>query len=315
MRRRLHEPTRALGLGFGFCLALAACDSADELVIDDLAEGDDAEDPGEGPPSDLPSYEPRFESESDLESEPEPCASQGETRTCDGDGTQFCFKSGPDLIWGECLSTYVCEPFVDKKSCTFEGMDMGSVGCSLGPDGVPEWGECPDTPLVLSFDGGPVEFSSSAAAFEVGGPGMCSGTDWPTARTPWLAIDLDGNGFIDGGHELFGSGTVLPDGARAAHGFAALAALDSNADGKIDAADARFAELLLWHDHDGDKLSMPGELTPLTDAGVEAIELDYTVDERCDARANCERERARFAFTAAGERRVGEVVDVYLPCQ
>ena len=43
------------------------------------------------------------------------------------------------------------------------------------------------------------------------------------------------------------------------------------------------------------------------------IDLAYTSDRRCDARLNCEVERARFGFRdAAGAERTGAIVDVHL---
>ena len=69
--------------------------------------------------------------------------------------------------------------------------------------------------------------------------------DWVGAETPWLALDRNGNGLIDDGRELFGSMTELPDGRRAPNGFAALAALDDDGDGRITARDAAFARLLV----------------------------------------------------------------------
>jgi hypothetical protein len=225
---------------------------------------------------------------------------------------QFCdwqsINASTQLLWGECLHAFACIPgeqtqcdFGDTLTCTIE-------------EGVPYWPQCPFTPLVLSFDGAPIELAASSATFDVVAAGECLDSDWPVAANPWLAIDLDKNGFIDAGHELFGSGTTLPSGERARTGFAALAALDSNLDGIIDAQDARFDELLLWRDEDADKLSMPWELSGLADEGIERIELDFTVREQCDARGNCGRERSRFEFVAAGQRRVGELVDVYLAC-
>ena len=47
-------------------------------------------------------------------------------------------------------------------------------------------------------------------------------------------MDRSGNGAIDDGSELFGSGTLMPDGTRAVDGFAALATLDTNNDGVVD---------------------------------------------------------------------------------
>ncbi len=68
-------------------------------------------------------------------------------------------------------------------------------------------------------------------------------------------------------------------------------------------------------DQDLDRRSTGWELTPVTTAGLVSIELTYASDRRCDARANCEVERAAFTFRdAIGRTRTG-VVDVHLACQ
>lgn len=167
-----------------------------------------------------------------------------------------------------------------------------------------------NTPLVVAFDGQPVAFATGGNfSFSQGNPVP---TDWPTAATPWIAIDLDGDGAITSGAELFGSATVLPDGGLAGNGFVALAALDANHDGRIDAADPAFGRLVLWADRDGDQRSTPDELTPLAGV-VDAISLDARVDVRCDPRRNCERERATIRWHDATGAHAGTVVDVYLP--
>ena len=249
----------------------------------------------------------------------EPCEAIGLNRLCnDGAGIQFCDDFGDEQYgWGECITDgYQCLPG-EWKSCGL-GEEFGdpAMGCIL-VDGVPEWDwEACNTPLVLSFDAAPVEMTASAAAFDVSGLGMCLATDWPAAQNPWLAIDLDKNGFIDGGHELFGSGSILASGRHAQNGFIALTSFDSNRDGKISAADERFDELLVWRDEDADKQSMPFELSALADEGVQSIDLAVEVREECDARGNCGRERSSFTFVAgSGRVQVGEVVDVYLACQ
>jgi hypothetical protein len=129
----------------------------------------------------------------------------------------------------------------------------------------------------------------------------------------WLALDRDGDGAIADGSELFGSMTVLSSGRRARNGFEALRELDEDGDGRITPADSGFARLLLWSDEDGDRVSGRGELRSLASFGVVSIDLDYGVDLRCDARGNCEVERASFRwFDASGAERVGAIVDVHL---
>jgi hypothetical protein len=182
------------------------------------------------------------------------------------------------------------------------------------------YGRCPpragDTPLVLSFDGAPVEYLADREhAFDLHGDAS-EVTDWPTARTPWLALDRDGDGRIADGSELFGSMTVLSGGERATNGFAALRELDTNGDGRITPDDPGFSRLLVWSDRDGDRRSTPDELAPASTFELLSIDLDYVVDPRCDGRGNCEVERASFRFRdAAGVERTGAVIDVHLAAQ
>ena len=170
--------------------------------------------------------------------------------------------------------------------------------------------EC-TTPLVLSFDDAPVTFESSSRLFSFT-PGSPVQSDWPAAVTPWLARDVNGNGRIDDGSELFGSNTQTPAGT-ARHGFEALSALDENGDGVIDLKDPQFQSLLVWRDANGDRVSQPDELTSLCRQRIDSISLGFTVKPRCDLRGNCARERSTFSWHAVnGAARQGSVVDVYL---
>ncbi len=167
-----------------------------------------------------------------------------------------------------------------------------------------------NTPLVVAFADQPVTFARGTM-FAFGATPVA--TAWPTAATPWTALDRDGNGTIDHGAELFGSATPLPDGTTARNGFTALAVLDANHDGRIDAADPGFGSLVLWADRDADGRSTTGELRPLADTVV-AISLASQLDPRCDARDNCEGERAALTWRdATGALHAGTAIDVYLP--
>lgn len=169
--------------------------------------------------------------------------------------------------------------------------------------------EC-TTPLVLQFAGAPVRLEASTSRFAFT-PGQPVETDWPTAATPWLVRDIDGDGRIGSGRELFGGDTLLPSGRVARHGFEALAALDENHDGVLDARDPAFASLRTWRD-DGDRVNQPAELRTLAQEGVTALALGFRVEPRCDGRGNCERERGLFTFLRDGEVQRGALVDVHL---
>lgn len=174
------------------------------------------------------------------------------------------------------------------------------------------------TPLVLSFDRAPVLFTPVAAsyAFDLTGTSSPIATDWPTARTPWLALDRNGDGRISSGGELFGSATRLADGSLATNGFVALRQLDENLDGRISPEDKVWPDLLVWTDDNNDRASSANELVPASRLGLLSIELGYLSDARCDARGNCEIERATFRYLSVnGAERAGDVVDVHLAVQ
>ncbi len=257
----------------------------------------------------------------------ESCETLGEQRDCDG-GVQYCaaFELADDTTeqrWGACGEPSECSPG-EEKPCfegtevdeNFAGLDMF---CGTDANGRHYWDtESCNTPLVLSFDGA-LEFTpaaSTAAAFDIhGGAGTCVRADWPTAQTPWLALDRDGDGQIAGGRELFGAATRMSAGTGAHNGFQALAELDSDGDGKVSLSDARWGELVLWADHDADRRSTQWEMLPLASFEIVEIDLGYTTRGACDERGNCGRERAAFVYRSNGAQRSGEVIDVRVSCE
>ena len=118
-------------------------------------------------------------------------------------------------------------------------------------------------PLVLDLDGDGIESVGIDAAnpilFDHAGSGIKTATGWVKSDDAYLVLDHNGNGSIDSGAELFSDATPLDAGGIAADGFAALAQEDSNGDGAISAADARWAELRLWRDLNQDGLAQNDE--------------------------------------------------------
>src|SRR5581483_6778072 len=85
-------------------------------------------------------------------------------------------------------------------------------------------------PLALDLNGDGVigtnkESDYQGALFDEDGDGIKTATGWTATEDGLLCRDLNDNGIIDSGAELFGEQTVLADGTKAANGFAALVAL------------------------------------------------------------------------------------------
>lgn len=225
------------------------------------------------------------------------------TRSEQSDIEWICKSERADPCWG----LFGLRPLDQADAARFRGV-QALLGRDFERHCTQELGRrrgC-NTPLVVAFAGEPVAFRSDAGAFAFGATAVT--TDWPTAATPWIALDRNGDGIIDRGDELFG------DAVPGAHdGFEALAQLDANHDGRIDRDDPAFASLVLWADRDGDRRGTADELTPLASV-VTQIPLANQRDVRCDGRGDCEGERGTLLWRdATGAARTGAVVDVYLP--
>jgi T1SS-143 domain-containing protein len=126
-------------------------------------------------------------------------------------------------------------------------------------------------PIILDLDKNGFALSSidNGVTFDINADGKGDQIAW-TSDDGILAFDVDGNGLIDNGSEIF-----TPDfnGGKFASGVAALASLDSNKDGKIDASDDAFSKLQVWVDADNDGVSDEGELSSLSANGVASISL------------------------------------------
>ena len=150
------------------------------------------------------------------------------------------------------------------------------------------WVEPRRDPLVLDLDGNGITTSGINPAapilFDQDGDGTLTATGWIAAGEAIVVRDLNGNGRIDSGRELFGDNTVLTRGPnagqRASNGFTALADLDANAagvaDGKFDASDVAFASVKLWKDANQNGISEAAELFSFAALGVQSINLAAT---------------------------------------
>ncbi|MDX2288903.1 MAG: calcium-binding protein [Hyphomicrobiaceae bacterium] len=158
-------------------------------------------------------------------------------------------------------------------------------------------------PLVLDLDGDGLELirsDASRAYFDIDGDNFAERTAWVKGDDGLLARDLNANGRIDGISELFGDATTP--------GFTALATLDSNADGKISAADAAFSTLRVWRDLDGDGTTDAGELKTLAETGITQISLATTAPTAGVIRGNTIRAESTFTRTDGTTSKIADVV-------
>jgi hypothetical protein len=131
------------------------------------------------------------------------------------------------------------------------------------------------SPIILDLNGNGVTTQSidNGVKFDVFGVDHKVNTGWVAGGDGLLVMDRNHDGTVNGGTELFGEGTTLADGKKAANGYAALAELDSSGDGKISSADASFSDLMVWVDGNSDGVSEASELHTLASLGITQLDL------------------------------------------
>ncbi|MGI6657028.1 MAG: hypothetical protein ACOX5Z_09445 [Desulfobulbus sp.] len=161
-------------------------------------------------------------------------------------------------------------------------------------------------PLLLQFDpSAPLLDDSALFDFDLDGDGVADTLACPGSGSGFLALDLDGDGRITSGRELFGpvSGS----------GFGELAELDDDENGWIDENDPFFDRLLLWTPDGQGGESLRG----LREAGVGAISVlnlgaAFQL-ERNDGTVLGRIKASGLFLTEAGEVRPLHEVDLALP--
>jgi hypothetical protein len=131
------------------------------------------------------------------------------------------------------------------------------------------------TPIMLDLNGDGIHTlsASSGVNFDLNGTGHAIKGGWVGAHDGLLVLDRNGDGVVNDGRELFGSGTLAPDGHRAGNGYAALALLDANHDGVLNAKDADFSKLQVWVDQNQNGVTDAGELHKLAELGIVSMDL------------------------------------------
>ncbi len=191
------------------------------------------------------------------------------------------------------LQTHVSINLVSLAGTIIVAMGLGSISTFFLS--AKTWIQ-PRDPILLDLDGNGLETTglkdvpatpaTPKTYFDYDADGVLTRTGWAGKHDGLLVWDRNANGTIDNGAELFGDFTQLANGTLAPNGFAALAALDSNGDGRLDATDPAFAELKVWRDApkevplgdatpDGQTGS--GELVSLADLNIISLNLTPTL--------------------------------------
>lgn len=113
-------------------------------------------------------------------------------------------------------------------------------------------------PLVLNFDGDVADITDQSFYFDLDQDGEKDLINKLGSGSGYLALDLDGNGTIDDGSELFGT--------KSGDGFRDLSAYDEDGNGWIDENDSIWSKLQIWC-----KTPTEDKLYTLAEKGVGAI--------------------------------------------
>ena len=155
----------------------------------------------------------------------------------------------------------------------------------IGDPETPGYGGAPEvkSPLAIDLNGDGIETTTiqKGVFFDIDNDGFAEKMSWLNGEDDaLLVLDKNGNGVIDNATELFG------DNTQASNGFEALAELDSNKDGVINAEDDNWSDLKLWQDKNNDGVSSDEEMISLEEAGISSIELSYTNQDITDENGN-----------------------------
>lgn len=162
----------------------------------------------------------------------------------------------------------------------------------------------PRDPLIIHFsDTEEIELSSldDGVNFDLDKNGFAEKTAWVKNNDGFLAIDINRNGRIDNGGELFGDRFLMPDGNISSTGFEALISLDEDNNNKIDKNDTVFERLCFWFDSNRNGLTDNDELKTLAELNISYIDLNYVPDNNVHEETGVRREDSSYVYFNNGK--------------
>ena len=220
----------------------------------------------------------------------------------------------PDIaVWG-----YKSNPNISTWNFNETNNDIWNSADPINPNIRKDWMDLyrdmlirQYDPLTLDLDGNGIETLASnghkGALFDHDKNGIRTATGWVGKNDGFLVYDRNGDGIVNNGGELFGDNTLLKNGEHATNGYQALADLDENGDGKVDAADSAFTKLRVWRDLNQDGISQEGELLTLDEAKVKALNLANKNTDRDLGNGNSLAEEGTYTDSDGNEKQMGDL--------
>ncbi len=230
----------------------------------------------------------------------------------DGENGIYTDVYGNTYRWSGNQTDLLISNYLTTATVTVEGFVNGTFGISLGEtkkDEKPPLNPAPPKdppgraaaavpvdPVILDLDGDGIKTTGIAEGvnFDYSGDGFTERTGWVSPDDGFLVLDRNGDGVIGEGSELFSDQTPLANGTKAWTGFVALAELDLNEDGVIDADDPAYAALRIWKDLDSDGKSEAAELFTLEELSIMSIATEFVNSNAVDSYGNEHRQHGSF---------------------
>jgi hypothetical protein len=145
--------------------------------------------------------------------------------------------------------------------------------------------------LLIPLDGDSallrITAPENGVSFDLDADGRSEQVAWPEKGSPiaFLAYDVNGDGRITSGRELFGAAT-RPDSRNACDALVlTFHQAEATRSGSIHHGHGLYDRLLLWLDRNHDGISQPSELRPVRETLV-AIRLGFAPQHWVDAHGN-----------------------------
>jgi len=174
------------------------------------------------------------------------------------------------LIWGEAIGDGLGDIICDLLG--YEDAEYSTAAAAR---------RFVSDPLVIDMLGNGFNITNvkDGVYFDEDALGLVEKTGWITEDDALLVLDINNDGIINDGSELFGTSTVMASGNKARNGFEALEQYDINGDGVIDDKDEIFDSLKVWQDKNHDGVSQQDEIYTLDELGVSGISLNTELDD------------------------------------